>query len=68
MLLINSIKPENHNLTDIYYIKLHQVSVFFNTNYFKRSNNFAANAKQIILSYGGSVQSEYVDVMLFENG
>ena len=42
MLLINSIKLKDYNLRDIYFIKLIRYE-FSDTNYFKCSNNFAAD-------------------------
>ena len=42
MLVINSVKPEVHGLTNIYCIKLHWVW-FFDRNYLKCSNNFTAD-------------------------
>ena len=43
MLVINSVNPNDHNLTNIYFIKQHLIWVF-DSNYHKCSDKFAADS------------------------
>ena len=46
MLVLISIKPKDHNLTNVYFIKLQKLE-FFDTNYLKCSKNFAADCMRV---------------------